>query len=63
MGKGGTGMNTAKLDNSGTCALCLIADVLRHSHIISEFLYSAIYDEKHRFHVVDPNVSTSIITP
>jgi hypothetical protein len=46
-------MNTAKLDKSGTCALCLDEGVLRHSHIISEFLYSAIYDDKHRFHVVE----------
>lgn len=43
----------APRNKSGTCALCLEGGVLRDSHIISEFLYSAMYDEKHRFHVVE----------
>jgi hypothetical protein len=31
------------------CPLCLTAAVLRRSHIIPEFLYSAVYDERHSF--------------
>jgi len=34
------------------CALCLQNAELRDSHIIPEFLYQAVYDEKHRFLVV-----------
>lgn len=41
-----------ELDKSGTCKLCLTEGELRDSHIISEFLYASMYDEKHRFHVV-----------
>lgn len=39
------------------CALCQRKAELRDSHIIPEFLYRAIYDEKHRFLIVstDPN--------
>lgn len=35
-----------------TCALCRKNAALRDSHIIPEFLYTALYDEKHRFHVL-----------
>jgi hypothetical protein len=35
-----------------TCALCLQERRLRNSHIIPEFLYKALYDDKHRFHVL-----------
>jgi hypothetical protein len=39
-------------DKVGACKLCLSVGELRDSHIISEFLYKSMYDEKHRFHVV-----------
>jgi hypothetical protein len=35
-----------------TCALCLGQKPLLKSHIIPEFLYQALYDDKHRFHVL-----------
>jgi hypothetical protein len=31
------------------CKLCHISDRLRRSHILSEFVYRALYDEHHRF--------------
>lgn len=34
------------------CALCLKSAVLQRSHIIPEFLFRALYDDKHRFHVI-----------
>ncbi len=34
------------------CRLCKTGSLLRNSHIIPEFLYSALYDEKHRFHKI-----------
>ncbi len=34
-----------------TCALCLERP-LRDSHVIPEFLYKSIYDEKHRFYAL-----------
>lgn len=34
------------------CALCLETVELRNSHIIPEFLYGALYDDKHRFHEI-----------
>lgn len=37
---------------SGPCALCLEPDVLQRSHIIPEFLYEPLYDEKHRYNVL-----------
>ncbi len=40
-------------DKVGTCALCLGLGPLCDSHVISEFLYRAMYDDKHRFHVVE----------
>jgi hypothetical protein len=46
-------MSTQRVEKVGTCALCLSNDTLRDSHIISEFLYSALYDDKHRFHIVE----------
>ncbi len=33
------------------CALCLQNVEVRLSHIIPEFMYSPLYDEKHRFHM------------
>jgi hypothetical protein len=39
-------------ENFGTCKLCRRKGELRDSHIISEFLYASIYDDKHRFHAV-----------
>lgn len=33
-----------------TCALCLRPSVLINSHIIPEFVYTALYDDLHRFH-------------
>lgn len=43
-----------KLDSEklGTCKLCHLECELRDSHIISEFLYASMYDDKHRFHVL-----------
>lgn len=41
------------------CALCGEERPLRNSHIISEFLYSAIYDDIHRFHVITSRDSRS----
>ena len=35
-----------------TCALCLESDDLQKSHIIPEFLYGAMYDDKHRYNVL-----------
>jgi hypothetical protein len=39
------------------CALCKRETILVASHIIPEFLYQTLYDEKHRFHQLstDPN--------
>lgn len=37
-----------------TCKLCLTAAKLCQSHVIPEFWYTAIYDEKHRAVVVNP---------
>jgi hypothetical protein len=37
---------------TGTCALCLLKKELQNSHIIPEFLYDSLYDEKHRYHVL-----------
>lgn len=34
------------------CALCLRQNALQSSHIIPEFLYKSLYDDKHRFHVL-----------
>jgi hypothetical protein len=34
------------------CALCKKDAELRKSHIIPEFLYKTMYDDKHRFHVL-----------
>jgi hypothetical protein len=42
------------------CKLCLKKDKLRNSHVISEFLYTPLYDEKiHRFNVLStiPEIS------
>jgi hypothetical protein len=35
------------------CRLCGEAKVLRNSHIISEFLFAPLYDEKHRARLAD----------
>jgi len=35
-------------DKNGICRLCLKHSILRNSHILPEFLYSEVYDEKHR---------------
>lgn len=49
-------MNTAPNGTNSyivdTCALCKREAELRRSHIIPEFLYKAMYDDKHRFHVL-----------
>ena len=34
------------------CALCHELRPLENSHIIPEFMYEALYDDKHRFHVL-----------
>lgn len=38
------------------CALCQSQRPLRNSHIIPEFLYKLLYDEKHRFHSVSTEI-------
>lgn len=34
------------------CKLCLKDRALRNSHVVPEFMYTPLYDDKHRFHVV-----------
>lgn len=34
------------------CALCHQDETLRNSHVIPEWVYEPLYDEKHRFHVL-----------
>ena len=34
------------------CALCLRDEPLQNSHILPEFLYGAMYDEKHRYNIL-----------
>jgi hypothetical protein len=43
------GLQTMRIDHEGQCALCQQVAVLRNSHIIPEFLYGTLYDEKNRF--------------
>src|SRR5580700_1257902 len=38
------------------CRLCKSPGVLRRSHILPEFLYRPLYDEKHRFFVVTAGI-------
>jgi len=40
------------------CKLCQKGEPLIKSHIIPEFLYSALYDEKHRFHEIHVDSDT-----
>ena len=44
------------------CALCQKPKELRNSHIIPEFLYESLYDDKHRVHVLSviPEQTNSI---
>lgn len=35
-----------------TCKLCGEENPLKKSHIIPEFIYGSLYDEKHRFHIL-----------
>lgn len=37
----------------GVCRLCGASKTLRKSHIIPEFIYQPMYDERHRFFVLD----------
>ncbi|MCP4584464.1 hypothetical protein [Pseudoalteromonas sp.] len=39
-----------------TCNLCQKERDLKNSHIIPEFIYSSLYDEKHRFHEISDDV-------
>lgn len=39
-----------------TCKLCQKERELKKSHIIPEFIYSSLYDEKHRFHEISDDV-------
>lgn len=41
------------------CKLCKQEKVLRNSHIIPEFLYQTLYDEKHRFHAISADEKKS----
>jgi len=51
-----TGIGSTIRQQSGAeptvCALCKLPRELRNSHVISEFLYEAMYDDKHRFHAM-----------
>lgn len=38
------------------CALCKKDNKLSKSHIIPEFLYQTLYDEKHRFHKISDDI-------
>jgi len=40
------------------CKLCKKDAQLRKSHIIPEFIYSTLYDEKHRFHEIHVDANT-----
>jgi hypothetical protein len=40
------------------CKLCSKDEPLKKSHIIPEFLYSALYDDKHRFHEIHVDLDT-----
>jgi len=40
------------LERAMTCALCLRPEELQRSHVIPEFMFRALYDDKHRFHVI-----------
>jgi len=40
------------------CKLCRKDETLKKSHIIPEFLYSALYYEKHRFHEIHVDSDT-----
>jgi hypothetical protein len=46
-------MNKIKI---ATCALCLFEKELQNSHIIPEFIYEHLYDDKHRYHVLSTTV-------
>ena len=39
------------------CALCKQSKTLCRSHIIPEFMYSSLYDEKHKFYVLSANLA------
>ncbi len=41
-----------------TCKLCQTDKPLKNSHIIPEFIYRPLYDEKHRFHILATMKST-----
>lgn len=45
------------MPNKSRCALCHQPAILQKSHIIPDFLYTALYDEKHRFLQVSTNPS------
>lgn len=45
------------------CRLCLKPGPLRESHVLPEFLYKPMYDEKHRFMIISPNPDVSIKRP
>lgn len=40
------------MSNENKCALCLKKKKLCNSHIIPEFFYKFLYDEKHRLHMI-----------
>lgn len=40
------------------CALCLEEAELRNSHVIPEFMYTPLYNDKHQFHVLSSTEST-----
>jgi len=43
-------MDETPASNTGICVLCQFSTTLCQSHIIPEFCYKPIYDEKHRAH-------------
>jgi hypothetical protein len=40
------------MTQNGACALCCAVGTLQNSHILPEFLYEHVYDEKHRYNVL-----------
>lgn len=48
------------MNHPGECKLCKAHGNLRNSHILPEFLYKPMYDEKHCFMVINPNPARAI---
>lgn len=49
-------------ESEAKCALCLNVAELRKSHIIPEFFYDLVYDERHRFLKISSDTSKRIVS-